>query len=127
MQVQNLKPKSKITNLKSTRKNNDLPEEYKIEEVYFDNKDTKLAGTLILPVGEGPFPAIVQVRGSGNQTRSEEFYLSRAFLFAKNGIATLIYDRSEKGASTGSDVSMELLAGDAIEGVHFLQSYPLKK
>jgi len=105
----------------SLQKMNDQPIEYKIEEVYFTNNESKLAGTLIIPLGKGPFPAVVHVHGSGNQTRTEEFYLSRAYLFAKNGIATLIYDRRGKGASTGSDVSMELLADDAIEGVHFLQ------
>lgn len=94
------------------------------EDVIFSNSDAILSGTLILPEGKGPFPAIVQVHGSGNQTRSEDFYRSRAYLFAEQGIAVLIYDRRGKGRSTGTDVSMELLADDAIAGVNKLKSHP---
>lgn len=99
----------------------------KTEEIFFENNDAKLAGTLIYPSGNGPFPAVIQVHGSGNQTRSEDFYRSRAYLLAMNGIACLIFDRRGKGQSTGSEVSMELLADDAIAGVHYLQNNPFIK
>ncbi len=105
------------------KKNSNTAVQFRTEEVIFANADAKLAGTIILPLGKGPFPAIIQVHGSGNQTRSEDFYKSRAYLFARNGIAVLIYDRRGKGLSTGTDVSLELLADDAIAGVHFLQQY----
>lgn len=100
----------------------DIPIRIRTEEVTFTNADAKLAGTLVLPTGKGPSPAVIQVHGSGNQTRSEDFYKSRAYLFAQNGIAVLNFDRRGKGASTGVAVSMELLADDAIAGVHFLQT-----
>ena len=92
------------------------------QEVIFRNADAILKGTLILPEEKGPYPAVVQVHGSGNQTRSEDFYRSRAFMLARNGIAVLIYDRRGKGQSTGESVTMDLLAADAIAAVHYLQN-----
>lgn len=90
-------------------------------QVNFRNEDAILSGTLILPEKKGPYPAVVQVHGSGNQTRSEDFYRSRAYLLARNGIAVLIYDRRGKGKSSGTNVTMDILAGDAISAVHYLQ------
>jgi len=91
--------------------------------VSFNNGDAKLKGTLVLPQKiRGPYPAVVQVHGSGNQTRTEDFYRSRAYLLAKNGIAVLIYDRRGRGESSGEAVTMDLLAEDAIAGVKFLQT-----
>jgi dipeptidyl aminopeptidase/acylaminoacyl peptidase len=43
-------------------------------------------------------------------------------MLARNGIAVLIYDRRGKGQSTGENVTMDLLAEDAIAAVHYLQS-----
>jgi pimeloyl-ACP methyl ester carboxylesterase len=108
----------------SIQKKSSAPRRFDSEDITFSNADATLSGTLILPVGKGPFPAIVQIHGSGNQTRSEDFYRSRAYLFAQHGIAVLIYDRRGKGQSTGTSVSMELLADDAIAGVNKLKSNP---
>jgi uncharacterized protein len=99
-----------------------VPLVYETKEVTFRNNDIQLAGTLILPQGKGPFPGVVLVHTSGNQTRSESFYRSRGFYLASNGFAVLIYDRRGRGASGGRDVSMELLADDVIAGVEFLKS-----
>lgn len=96
------------------------------EEVQFTQDDATLAGTLILPASGGPHPAIVFTHGSGNQTRSETFYRSRGYLFAKNGIAALIYDRRGKGQSVGGgeNAIWNNLADDAIAGVQLLRSRP---
>src|SRR5439155_9496453 len=50
------------------------PVPYKEEEVTVDNAkaDVKLAGTLTLPQGTGPFPAALLISGSGPQNRDEE-------------------------------------------------------
>jgi pimeloyl-ACP methyl ester carboxylesterase len=109
----------------SLKKMSNMANQFRTEEVTFTNGEAILSGTLILPTGRGPYPAFVQVHGSGNQTRSEDFYKSRAYLFARHGIAVLIYDRRGKGESTGSGVSMERLADDAIAGIHLLQLNPL--
>ena len=47
------------------------PYDYHIEEVRFANQKegNTLVGTLTIPKGEGPFPAMVLVSGSGQQNR----------------------------------------------------------
>lgn len=96
---------------------------YLEEEVSFQNGDATLVGTLVKPNKSGKHPAIVFTHGSGNQTRTESFYRSRAYLFARHGIAALIYDRRGKGASKGGDnVTWNNLADDALAGLRFLQS-----
>ncbi|MGE6333308.1 alpha/beta fold hydrolase [Stenotrophomonas sp. NPDC077659] len=57
-----------------------------------------LPGTLALPRGKGPFPAVLLVHGSGPQDRDETIGGSRPFLdiargLAAQGIAVLRYDK----------------------------------
>lgn len=57
-----------------------------------------LPGTLSLPKGEGPFPAVVLVHGSGPQDRDETVGPNRPFLdvargLASQGVAVLRYDK----------------------------------
>lgn len=71
--------------------------------VRFASKDATLAGTLILPpdtmTGDGPFPAMVTVHGSGRATREVPRYIGE--LFARAGVATLVYDKRGTGESSG--------------------------
>ena len=92
------------------------------QEVTFKNGDVTLAGTLTLPSGDQPHPAVIFVHGSGAESReSNRFY---ADLFARHGIATLIYDKRGTGASTGDwrYISLEDLAEDALAGVQLLKN-----
>ncbi|MBR4390850.1 MAG: alpha/beta fold hydrolase [Bacteroidales bacterium] len=84
------------------------PFNYSIEEVEFANlkEGNTLTGTLTMPEGEGPFPAMVLVSGSGQQNRDEEMMNHRPFWViadycARNGIAVLRYDDRGVGGSTG--------------------------
>jgi dienelactone hydrolase len=60
-----------------------------------------LPGTLTLPIGEGPFPAVVLVHGSGPNDRDETIGPNRPFKdiawgLASRGIAVLRYDKRTK-------------------------------
>ncbi|MBR4562477.1 MAG: alpha/beta hydrolase [Bacteroidales bacterium] len=84
------------------------PFNYHIEEVTFVNEKegNTLVGTLTIPQGEGPFPAMVLVSGSGQQDRDEELMNHRPFWViadycALHGIAVLRYDDRGIGGSKG--------------------------
>jgi len=67
-------------------------------EVYLGSAPTALAGTLTLPPGGGPFPAVVLVHGSGPQDRDESIGPNRPFRdlaagLAAHGIAVLRYEK----------------------------------
>ena len=72
---------------------------YTTEEVTFPNGNVRLAGSLLVPPGVGPHPAIVFVHGSGAEGRYASRYL--ADRFARAGFVALIYDKRGVGASTG--------------------------
>lgn len=69
------------------------------EEINFTSGDITLFGTLIKPKGDGPFPAVIFIHGSGAEERDNS--KSRAKEFAKNGIAAFIYDKRGAGKSGG--------------------------
>lgn len=84
------------------------PFPYRSDEVVVHNgKDSvTLAGTLTLPEGRGPFPAVVLVTGSGAQNRDEELMGHKPFAviadyLTRRGIAVLRCDDRGVGGSTG--------------------------
>lgn len=84
------------------------PFPYEEEEVVVENSaaGVKLAGTLTLPRGTGPHPAVIFITGSGPQDRDEEIMGHRPFLvladhLARRGIAVLRCDDRGMGKSTG--------------------------
>ena len=84
------------------------PFDYRVEEVSFVNEKegNTLTGTLTIPAGKGPFPALVLVSGSGQQNRDEELMNHRPFWViadycARHGVAVLRYDDRGVGGSTG--------------------------
>jgi dienelactone hydrolase len=69
-----------------------------VDVVVGEMSDWALPGTLALPVGEGPFPAVVLVQGSGPSDRDETVGPNKPFRdiaqgLASNGIAVLRYDK----------------------------------
>ena len=84
------------------------PFPYATEDVTFTSSDgTTLAGTLTRPEGDGPYPAVVLVSGSGAQDRNSEVAGHKLFLvvadrLTRRGIAVLRYDERGVGASDGT-------------------------
>lgn len=125
-----LKKVEKLTEIKRPQ-NPQKPYPYNEEEVVFENKEAKikLAGTLTLPKGNGPFPAVVMVTGSGPQDRDETLLNHKPFLviadhLTRNGIAVLRYDDRGFGKSEGKFAAATSLdfVTDAIAAVDFLKS-----
>ena len=103
------------------------PVPYLQEEVTFTNGDVTLAGTLTIPEGQGPFPAVVLITGSGAQNRDEEIFGLRPFRWiadylTRRGIAVLRYDDRGVGGSSGTiqTATSEDFALDALAGVGLL-------
>lgn len=107
------------------------PFPYTSEDVTFTNDkfNIKLAGTLTLPSGPGPFKAVIMITGSGAQNRNEELMGHKPFLvisdyLTRNGIAVLRYDDRGVGGSEGkySEATSADLATDAEAAFNFLKN-----
>lgn len=113
--------------------NPEPPFPYTSRDVIFHNEasDIDLAGTVLVPEGKGPFPAVVFVTGSGAQDRDESLMGHRPFLviadaLARHGIASLRYDDRGAGESEGDHFgSTEAdFTTDALAGIAFLAAQP---
>ena len=109
------------------------PFPYNVKEVSYENKKdgVSLAGTLTTPKGEGPFPAVVLITGSGQQDRNSTIMGHKSFwviadALTRKGIAVLRYDERGIGKSTGdfSKVNSLDLARDVECGLDFLRKQP---
>ncbi|MDQ1728285.1 MAG: uncharacterized protein QOD33_410 [Pyrinomonadaceae bacterium] len=107
------------------------PYPYLEEEVTYENKSdqVKLAATLTMPRGKGPFPAVVLITGSGQQDRNEALLGHQPFLvladyLTRRGIAVLrADDRGVGGTSRGGpNDTTENYAADALAGVEYLKT-----
>jgi dienelactone hydrolase len=94
-------------------------------EVRIPAAGATLAGTLTVPPGPGPHPAVVYVSGSGPSLREESHWLDG--LFVSRGIAVLAYDKRGIGQSGGrypgslaSTQTIATLAGDAVAVARFV-------
>jgi len=110
------------------------PFPYKSEDVIFLNEkaNIELAGTLTIPEGKGPFPAVVMVTGSGAQDRNEALMGHKPFLviadyLTRNGIAVLRYDDRGFAKSKGVFATSTTydFADDAEAGLMWLRKQPL--
>lgn len=106
------------------------PFAYEARDVTFAGgaEGVTLAGTITMPEGDGPLPAVVLVSGSGPQNRDEELMGHRPFAviadhLTRNGIAVLRYDDRGFGASTGdfAGATTADFAADAEAAVAFLR------
>lgn len=109
------------------------PFPYTVRDVRYDNKDAglTLAATLTLPRGDGPFPAVVLISGSGPHDRDETVMGHKPFLvlsdfLTRHGIATLRADKRGIGQSGGTYATATTFdfASDAAAGLAFLKGVP---
>jgi dienelactone hydrolase len=77
------------------------PDSFREEQVKIGAGEWVLPGTLTIPKGDGPFPAVVLVHGSGPQDRDETIGPAKVFRdlawgLATRGIAVLRYEKRTK-------------------------------
>lgn len=93
-----------------------------------------LGATVTMPdpdaFGDGPYPGVVLMSGSGMQDRDSTVFEHKPFMviadyLTRRGIAVLRYDDRAVGASTGSTSGMttQALAHDGHSAIKFLQSF----
>lgn len=106
------------------------PFPYRAEEVVYVNPASglKLAGTLTLPPGPGPFPVALLITGSGTQDRDETVFDHKPYLLladrlTRKGVAVLrVDDRGAGGSEPGpATVTSADFATDVAAGVAFLR------
>ncbi|WP_426058474.1 alpha/beta hydrolase family protein [Hymenobacter sp. B1770] len=104
---------------------------YREEEVMFNNPVARinLSGTLTVPAGPGPFPAVVLVSDLGAQDRDGtvgDYHLlgSLADYLTRRGVAVLRYDDRGVGQSGGSiaTATTAMLVSDVQAAINFLRS-----
>ena len=107
------------------------PFNYFVQEVTFKNTNGghQLSGILTIPKGEGAFPAVILITGSGAQNRDEEIFGHKPFwviadYLTKNGITVLRYDDQGVGKSGGSQFNTTTYdySFDAEAAYRFLQN-----
>jgi pimeloyl-ACP methyl ester carboxylesterase len=107
------------------------PFPYISEDIKFTNEKAgiKLGGTLTMPEGDGPFPAVILITGSGSQNRNEELMGHKPFwviadYLSRNGIAVLRYDDRGVGQSQGSPLNATSgdFASDVEAALHYLRT-----
>lgn len=79
----------------------DHPENYTEKEVVVGSEEFPLPGVLTLPKGEGPFPVVVLVQGSGPHDMDSTYLGNKPFRdiavgLANEGIAVLRYEKRTK-------------------------------
>lgn len=109
------------------------PNSFTETELVFGSPAYPLHGTLTIPQGEGPFPAVVLVHGSGPNDRDETVGPNKPFRdiaqgLASQGIAVFRYDKrtyayGKKMNSADINVENEVLA-DAIAAVQLVAAQP---
>lgn len=105
---------------------------YRQEDVQFSNLSAKLqlAGTLTVPAGQGPFPALVLLSDAGSHDRNGTVgdfapLGQLADYLTRRGVAVLRFDDRGTGKSTGAPLATTAeLVGDAQAAMNFLRTRP---
>jgi dienelactone hydrolase len=104
---------------------------FREEEVTVGSGEWALPGTLTIPAGEGPFPALVLVHGSGPHDRDETIGPNKPFKdlawgLASRGIAVLRYEKRTKAhglklLGMSGLTAREEIVDDVIAGANLLR------
>ncbi|HBY59451.1 MAG TPA: hypothetical protein DEH78_06485 [Solibacterales bacterium] len=107
------------------------PDSFREREVQVGAKDWPLPGTLTVPKGEGKFPAVVLVHGSGPNDRDETIGPNKPFKdlaegLASRGIAVLRYEKRTRQHAPKLALAKDItLDGETVEdaaaGAEFLR------
>ncbi len=109
------------------------PFPYLVEEFAIDSPDQAVivGGTLTIPEGNGPFPAIALLSVAGPNDRDQSFAGHKGFMvladrLTRAGFAVARYDDRGVGASTGDyfAASWRDLADDAVAVAEYLRADP---
>jgi len=107
------------------------PFEYTSQDVIYYNADSSIryGGTITIPKGKGPFPAVLLITGSSQQNRDEEIFSHKPFAviadyLTNNGYIVLRVDDRGIGKTTGDFASStsEDFMHDAIVSLGYLRS-----
>ncbi len=104
------------------------PYPYTEDDVVYENESAgiNIAGSLTIPTGNGPFPCVLLITGSGQQNRDGETAFHHPFLviadyLTRRGIAVLRVDDRGIGGTTRPgfffNSTTKDLAGDVLAGV----------
>ena len=115
-----------------TAKNVRLTPPYREEEATFSNLtvNARLSGTLTVPAGAGPFPAVVLISDSGPQDRDGTVgdFAALGLLadyLTRRGVAVLRFDDRGVGKSGGTPAATTTdLVSDAQAGLNYLRTRP---
>jgi pimeloyl-ACP methyl ester carboxylesterase len=100
------------------------PTPYREDAVGFSNQGLRLEGSVLVPPGPGPHPGVVFIHGSSTPSRDDLRFFADAF--ARNGVASLIYDKRPAEPDDSGDHRVDLrdLAADAAAAVRALREHP---
>jgi len=108
------------------------PDSFKEREVTVGEGDWKLPGTLAVPAGAGPFPAVALVHGSGANDRDETVGASKMFKdlaegLASHGIVVLRYEKrtrqyGAKMAGMHNTTVQQEVVDDAVAAANLLRT-----
>ena len=110
------------------------PDSFRERDVTVGEGQWKLPATLTVPAGQGPFPAIVLVHGSGPNDRDETVGGSKVFKdlaegLASRGVVVLRYEKrtrqySAAMAGLASFTAEDEAVEDAVKGAALLRAQP---